>query len=410
VVQFVHLEVDEHTWETGSGALARGFAFNGHVPGPTIEASTGDTLVVRFVNGLPEPSGIHWHGLRHPAETAVGTGADPVHPGGTREYRFDLPDAGTFWYHALAAGSALRHGAYGAVIVRDVDEPARDDRLLVLGTVGPDRGGRETVLVNGVAAPHMLMTAGATERWRLVHAAGASALAVTLVGQPVTVIGGDGGLLAAPRRTDEVLLAPGQRVDLLVGPLPEGRPVPVLARPLPPPAGSRPARRLATVHVAAAARAAGVASPEPAVLGRGIRPLAAPGAPPTRTVPLGAVPRTADAPVQVGGVQVWDLVNDTDRDRSFHLHGFYFQVLSVDGVPPEQLSWADTHLVTARGRARIAWLPDDRPGRWTYHVLALGQADTDGRTAAFDVLPAPKLGAAGASPRPGAVSRSGRTG
>ena len=41
-----------------------------------------------------------------------------------------------------------------------------------------------------------------------------------------------------------------------------------------------------------------------------------------------------DDPVRVGELQVWELVNDTGSDHPFHLHGFFFQVLDVDGEPP----------------------------------------------------------------------------
>jgi len=34
----------------------------------SIEADVGDTLVVELTNALPEPTSIHWHGLRVPAE------------------------------------------------------------------------------------------------------------------------------------------------------------------------------------------------------------------------------------------------------------------------------------------------------------------------------------------------------
>jgi len=35
------------------------------------------------------------------------------------------------------------------------------------------------------------------------------------------------------------------------------------------------------------------------------------------------------------------------------------------------LSWEDTINVPSKGRVRIAWLPDDRPGSWMYHCHIL---------------------------------------
>jgi FtsP/CotA-like multicopper oxidase with cupredoxin domain len=96
----VDLEVGEVEWEYATGRRVRGYGYNGRVPGPVIEARQGQTLLVRLRNRLPEPTTIHWHGLRVPA-AMDGTELvqRPTPPGGSCEYRFDLPDAGTFWYH-----------------------------------------------------------------------------------------------------------------------------------------------------------------------------------------------------------------------------------------------------------------------------------------------------------------------
>jgi FtsP/CotA-like multicopper oxidase with cupredoxin domain len=50
---------------------------------------------------------------------------------------------------------------------------------------------------------------------------------------------------------------------------------------------------------------------------------------------------------------------------------FFFQVLSINGVFPAFRSWEDTINIPAKGEVRIAWLPDDRPGRWMYHCHIL---------------------------------------
>jgi FtsP/CotA-like multicopper oxidase with cupredoxin domain len=90
-------------------------------------------------------------------------------------------------------------------------------------------------------------------------------------------------------------------------------------------------------------------------------------------------------PVRVGELQVWDVVNQTRMDHPFHLHGFYFQVLEVNGALPEFRSWEDTINIPARGRVRIAWLPDDRPGSWMYHCHIL-EHHAAGMMAHFDVV------------------------
>ena len=120
------LEAGEVDWEIAPGRKVRGYGFNGQVPGPILEAKQGVPLEIEFTNRLPEPTVIHWHGLRIPA-AMDGTEVvqRPVQPGETFTYRFTPPDAGTFWYHPHANETEqLEKGLYGALIVRAADELA----------------------------------------------------------------------------------------------------------------------------------------------------------------------------------------------------------------------------------------------------------------------------------------------
>src|SRR5262252_7104290 len=77
------------------------WGFNGSAPGPTIQASEGDRVRIVFENHLPEPTGIHWHGLELPIEMdgVPGVGQKPVMPGERFVYEFPLHQNGTFFYH-----------------------------------------------------------------------------------------------------------------------------------------------------------------------------------------------------------------------------------------------------------------------------------------------------------------------
>ena len=77
------------------------WGFNGSAPGPTIQATEGDRIRIIFDNHLPEPTGIHWHGLELPIEMdgVPGIGQDLVKPGGRFIYEFPLHQNGTFFYH-----------------------------------------------------------------------------------------------------------------------------------------------------------------------------------------------------------------------------------------------------------------------------------------------------------------------
>ncbi len=81
------------------------WGFNGSAPGPTIQAKEGDRVRILFDNHLPEPTGIHWHGLEIPIEMdgVPGIGQKPVMPGERFVYEFTLHQNGTFFYHSHMA-------------------------------------------------------------------------------------------------------------------------------------------------------------------------------------------------------------------------------------------------------------------------------------------------------------------
>jgi len=100
------------------------FAYNGQIPGPTLEFREGDEVIVRFRNDLPVPTTVHWHGLHLPFD-ADGSPFHPVDPGEEREYRYTVRPgtAGTYWYHPHPhhdTGAQVARGLYGAVIVRAI--------------------------------------------------------------------------------------------------------------------------------------------------------------------------------------------------------------------------------------------------------------------------------------------------
>ena len=421
-VTVVELEAAPHDWEIAPGRTVAGYAFNGQVPGPVIHARRGVPLEVRFTNRLPEPTLVHWHGLRVPA--AMDGTQDvqrPLQPGESFTYRFTPPDAGTFWYHPHANETEqLEKGLYGALIVHGEDEPVLDaDRVLVLDDLKLDPAGTaiaefrssrpiagfkerhdgregEVRLVNGKAEPELTMAAGQVERWRFVNASSARYVRLSIGGRPFRILGTDGGLIEAPVEATEVLLPAADRVELAVGPFAVGETLAIEALPYDRfTMGKHGLERYATLRV-------GPAKPSTAAIPerlRTIEPLAAKDAEPTRTVRLGfgvtlrggldfrvnGEAHHHDAPVRVGELQVWDVVNDTRMDHPFHLHGFFFQVLSVDGEAPAWRSWEDVVNVPPKSTVRIAWMPDDRPGQWMYHCHIL-EHHAAGMMGHFDVV------------------------
>ena len=406
-VVLVELEAHELEWEFAPGRKVAGFGFNGQVPGPPIGAEVGDTLEVRLKNNLPQATTIHWHGVRVPADMD-GTGAvqAPVEPGGTFEYRFVVPDAGTFWYHSHTNETEqLERGLYGPMIVRGPHEP-RSDRQRVLifddlkldadGAVAPfgdpdeHHAGREgdIRLVNGRQEPALTMPGDTVERWRIVNAANTRFVRLSIGGRSFSIVGTDGGLVRAPVEATEVLITPGERVELEVGPFQEGEELEIEALPYDRGKGASPRERFASLTV-------GPGEPSqvevPGTPPR-IDPLAHPDSQPNRVVSLKALMHEGlhqrAEPVRVGELQVWDLVNETGQDHPFHLHGFFFQVVEEDGRAPAMLAWKDTVNVPRKTTTRIAWLPDDRPGQWMYHCHIL-EHHAMGMMAHFEVVSDP---------------------
>ena len=101
------------------------------MPGPELRIRLGDTLRVRFTNRLPQPTTIHWHGVRVPnaMDGVPHVTQPPVEPGGTFTYEFTPKDAGTFWFHPhVRSSEQVERGLYGVLIVEDPTPPpyARD--------------------------------------------------------------------------------------------------------------------------------------------------------------------------------------------------------------------------------------------------------------------------------------------
>ena len=396
----IDLEARATNWESAPGRTVPAWTYNGQVPGPTIEANVGDTVVVRLTNRLDEPTTIHWHGIRLPAAMDGTQMVQPlVQPGETFEYRFVVPDAGTFWYHSHHNETEqMERGLYGALVVRDAGEVKVDrERVLMLDDMKLRRNGDfksfggwfeehmgregDVRLVNGRSEPTLDVAAGQVERWRVINASSARYILLSVGGEEFSIVGTGGGLIEEAVPAREMLLVPGDRADIVVGPFAEGVELSVNAMPYNRHTGKPKTERFATVRVGALRESV---AEIPARL-RSIEALATMEATPNRVVTLSESLNLRrgtdfkingemhhnDKPVTVGELQVWDVVNASHMDHPFHLHGFFFQVLGVNGAVPAFRAWQDTVNVPPRGRVRIAWMPDDRPGFWMYHCHIL---------------------------------------
>ena len=412
-------EASEFQWEIAPGKEISAWGFNQQVPGPVIKAKKGDTLVLKLRNNLPEPTIIHWHGIRLPA-SMDGTAEvqAPIQPGEEFEYRFDLPDAGTFWYHSHHNETVqMERGMYGAIVVEDENDPVVDSEKLfliddmklsanyeftrpswALPRLIERHDGRQgdTLLVNGKLDPVVQMHAGQLERWRFINASSARYFKLYLGGNRFQIIGTDGGLIEKPVTVTEALITPGERIDIVVGPFIENDSFPIESLSYNRVTFLKPKRQtFATVKVLEEKLSV---AKIPATL-RSIQRLAEQQTSATRSIKfsVGASVRNVldfkvngrlhseDNPVRVGELQVWEINNVSLMDHPFHLHGFFFQVLEINGKAPEYTAWKDTINLTPRTKVKIAWIPDDRPGKWMYHCHIL-EHHAAGMMANFQVI------------------------
>jgi FtsP/CotA-like multicopper oxidase with cupredoxin domain len=375
---------------------AQGFryAYNGQVPGPTLRAQIGDTLVVQLTNDLSDPTTIHWHGLHVPIAMDGGPMAGNLvaADGGTFEYRFTLTHAGTFWYHPhFDTVRQVDLGLYGALIVEDPSEPTVEHDVVVLldnanERLGdgprPDYGHAKMVrnwLVNGAVNPRLEAAPGDRVRLRLINVANTGIADVR--GEDLSIIGFDQGLLAAERRGDRVILAPGDRAELAWT---LGETTVVLNTS---PYSLNGGAALGDATPLLDLQPSGEAHrPEPLFWPfTGDRPSVDPG----RTDALFAFagsdrtgrwringetyPDVTVQRVALDQLAVLDVRNLSPTEHPFHLHGMPFEVLSINGVAPSHQRLEDTLLLRIRDRARLL-ISADNPGDWMTHCHILPHA------------------------------------
>lgn len=410
----VDLEARMAAVEIGRGLRPVVPTYNGSLPGPVIRANVGDRIIAHFKNSLPDPTTIHWHGVRVPVNMdGTPMSQDPVMPGETFTYDFNVPDASLFWYHAhVDSAVQVPQGLYGPLVVED---PSQSDAfgqevLLVLSDIDLDGDGGlapplrgdtlvslfgnegQVILVNGRVHPRLTARAGVRQRWRLVNAAGSRFFQLALQGHSWTRIGGDGGLIESPVESELLVLAPGERADVSL--VPHGEPgTDVTLRWIPYDRGFGTAygaspQDILTLHIENAA--AVTPTPLPDHL-RTIEPLDVASAmpqsvvidyaegvdggplPPNEAYTVNGKSFEAMLHGRVDETDIFTVDNRTDWDHPFHLHGFFFQPLDENGSPVHE--WKDTFNVPVKSTRRFVVHYDNRPGNWMFHCHVLDHTE-----------------------------------
>ncbi|GJL93534.1 copper resistance system multicopper oxidase [Hyphococcus sp.] len=264
------------------GRAGHAITVNGTLPGPLLRFREGEELTLRVKNMLEEDTSIHWHGLLVPfyMDGVPGVSFPGIRAGETFEYKFALPQSGTYWYHSHS-GLQEQAGHYGPIIIdpagRDpisfdreyvlvlsdwsFDHPhkvftklkknnelynfqqhtvgdfIRDAKVNGLGATIEDRAmwgqmrmsptdisdvtaAAYTYLINGHSTAdnwNAIFNAGERVRLRIINASAMTIFNFRIPGLPMTVVAAD-GLHVQPVETDEFQIGVAETYDVVVEP------------------------------------------------------------------------------------------------------------------------------------------------------------------------------------------------
>jgi FtsP/CotA-like multicopper oxidase with cupredoxin domain/uncharacterized cupredoxin-like copper-binding protein len=236
-VKVFSLTIEQVQWEVSKGVFKPAMAFNGLVPGPEIRVRQGDRVRFVFRNLMDQPTIVHFHGLTVPnsQDGVPFVTAKPAMPGHYLTYEFPIVDPpGMYVYHShFNSTEQVGSGLYGALIVLPKtgswQYPTYTlDPMGHLQTGAPGTIDREYTLflgdgplgyvLNGKSFPATAPFVAKQGDWVLIHLAndGSMLHPMHLHGYHFEVVSQDGFPLDQPYLADTLVIAPGQRFDVLV--------------------------------------------------------------------------------------------------------------------------------------------------------------------------------------------------
>ncbi len=239
----IQLNLNAAAHDFGFGTASRTLGINSNYLGQVLRVKQGQTLPFDVVNGIGEVTTIHWHGLHIPGEVDGGPHQE-IEPGHT--WAPDVPirqQAATTWFHSHMHGKTAKQvykGLAGVMLIEDdaslsADLPRTygvDDFTIVLqdkifddeGTMSYFLTGEafedgilgDTFVINGTIAPVGQNVPSGLIRLRILNACNARFLTLKMAHGPLTVIASDGGFLASAVETENLIISPGERYEVLV--------------------------------------------------------------------------------------------------------------------------------------------------------------------------------------------------
>lgn len=218
------------------GAETPTYGYNGsEFWGPTLIMNKGDRVQMNVTNHLLEETTTHWHGFHIPPATDGGP-HQMIGVGSTWSPSFEVRnDAATYWYHPHLhekTHEQLNYGAGGLIIIRDPQEAALalprnygvDDIPLVLtsrtfltsNAIVTSKIYGDNMVTNGTLNASVSLPAQFV-RFRILNAEIERWYNLGFNdNRTFHVIATDGGLVNTPVAVTRLVMAPGERYEILV--------------------------------------------------------------------------------------------------------------------------------------------------------------------------------------------------
>ena len=220
---------------TINGKMLVMFGYNGMYPGPLIRAPRGATIVVNFHNEIPDPTTVHWHGIRldNRFDGVPNVTQAPVAYGESFRYEIFFRDSGIYWYHPHMREDIQQDlGLYGNLLV-GAPEPAyyspvnHEEALilddLLMDDLGPIPYGSQAathalmgrfgnvMLVNGTTDYRLDVAKGDVVRFYLTNVANTRTFNVVFGRAPIKIVGSDVSKYEREEWVASVVIAPAER-------------------------------------------------------------------------------------------------------------------------------------------------------------------------------------------------------
>ncbi len=443
-----------------AGVQTPTWGYNGAYLGPALRVPQGKPVRITLHNDLNQATTTHWHGAHVPGRMDGGP-QSLIAPGQSRDDTFTLHQPGaTLWYHPHPDGRTGAHvyaGLAGLLLlddgvdtslglphtwgVDDIPVVLQDRRIAADGTLQymtsmADRMGMKgnRFLVNGCEQPYVQVPAQWV-RLRVLNGSNARVYNLALAeSRSFQMIASDAGLLAHPVEMRSLLLAPGERAELLLDlrrlqgrslilRSDSGTVVPGLSSmPMDADVFDREGFDLLQLRVTAPtanpgrlpAKLATVPElPSQAPLRRfslqGMRAMMAGGMGGMMNGMMGRQAGSGNTGpggmslgvgmqhlfsinhqfmnmavinqrVRLGSTEIWEVSNDAEMAHPFHAHGTSFQILSRNGMAPpdHERGWKDVVFVRRNETVRLAARfdqPADLAHPFMYHCHILEHED-----------------------------------